>query len=354
MKEHNYFFKLSAFQDWLIGHIKANPDWIQPAHYSNEILHLLSTPLPDLCISRPKERCYLGIDLPFDSDYVAYVWFDALINYISSLGYPDTGPAFSGYWDACTHLMAKDIIKTHLIYWPIMLKAVDLEPQKHSFVHGYWTGEGGIKMSKTIGNVVDPFKVIEGFGIDAFRYFLARTMGENESSMSYELIKKCYNHELANTISNGLYRTMKLASKEWGGAYPGVAEFSSEDGAFLDAVAAEAESVLAMAPSLGQVFYRARKVYEIGKMINNHFDKRAPWVLVKSGDPGEFNSCIMTCIEALRLMAEIACPIMPDTSMKALESLGVETRWDGYEVKPRVLRPGGSFTTPALLFQRQE
>lgn len=168
MKENNYFFKLSEYQEWLIDYIKTHPEWIQPTHYANEILHLLEEPLPDLCISRTKERCNLGVELPFDSNYVAYVWFDALINYISSIGYPEKQLNFDKYWGNSVHLMAKDIIKTHCIYWPIMLKAIGLEPQNRNYIHGYWTGEGGIKMSKTIGNVVDPFEIIEEYGADAF------------------------------------------------------------------------------------------------------------------------------------------------------------------------------------------
>ena len=353
MKESNYFFSLSTFQDWLIDHIKSNPDWIQPRHYCNEILNLLKEPLPDLCISRPKERCSLGIDLPFDGDYVAYVWFDALINYISSLGYPDEDTSFHEYWDTCTHLMAKDILKTHCIYWPIMLKSIGLEPQHRSYIHGYWTGEGGIKMSKTIGNVVDPHSVIEMFGVDPFRYFLARTMGENESSISYDLIKGCYNSELTNTISNGLYRTMTLASKEFSGVYPEVQKFREDDEVFLSSVAEEARNVSSEPPSLGQINSRARKTFEIGKMINLHFDKSAPWILVKAEDRNDFNSCILSCIEALRLMAEVAYPIIPDSSEKILKSLGISARWSNYEVIPRLIKAGDSFDPPFVLFQRK-
>lgn len=354
MKESNYFFTLSVYQEWLIDYIQSHPDWIQPKHYSNEILRLLEEPLPDLCISRTKERCSLGIDLPFDNNYVAYVWFDALINYISSLGYPDIQPPFFDYWETSTHLMAKDIIKTHCIYWPIILKAIGLEPQRHNFVHGYWTGEGGIKMSKTIGNVVDPFQVIEIYGIDPFRYFLARTMGENESSMSYDLIKNCYNSELANTISNGLYRTMKLANKAFNGIYPEVVEFRDEDKLFLQTIVEEAQNVMSDELSLNQINNRARKVFEIGKLINAFFDKSTPWILVNEENPNIFNSCIMTCIEALRIMAEVAYPIIPETSEKILKSLGVETKWDNYEIKSHLLHAGGQFASPFILFQRKE
>lgn len=354
MKETNYFFKLSNYQDWLIDYIKNHPDWIQPKHYANEILHLLEEPLPDLCISRTKERCTLGVELPFDTDYVAYVWFDALINYISNLGYPDNKTTFLDYWGTSTHLMAKDIIKTHCIYWPIMLKAIGIEPQHRNFIHGYWTGAAGIKMSKSIGNVVDPFRVIEMYGVDPFRYFLARTMGETDSSMSYELIKNCYNYELVNTISNGLYRTIKLANKVFDGVYPNVSEFSDEDLLFLDTVFDEAKSILMQQPSLNQIYNRAQKVYDIAKLINLHFDKRAPWILANHINKNEFNSCIMTCLEALRIMAETAYPIIPTTSEKILSSLGIKPQWDNYKLKKHVLQQDKAFAKPHILFQRKE
>lgn len=355
MKESNYFFTLSAYQDWLIDYINKHPEWIQPEHYRNEILHLLDEPLPDLCISRTKARCWHGIELPFDKDYVAYVWFDALINYISSLGYPDTEPPFADYWNTCTHLMAKDIIKTHCIYWPIMLKAIGLEPQYNNYVHGYWTGEGGIKMSKTIGNVIDPYKVVEMFGVDPFRYFLARVMGDNESSMSYQIVKNCYNFELTNNISNALYRTMKLAYKQFKGIYPDVISFRAEDEAFLESVKEEVAIIISKSPSLSHINERAGKLYEMGKMVNLYFDKCAPWILVKEENQDNFNSCIMTCIEALRLIMEVAYPIMPRTSDRVLKSLGIEAEWrKNYEVKAHALKLGTQFEEPFILFQRLE
>jgi len=355
MNESNYFFKLSVFQDWLIDFINKNPDWIKPERYRIEVLHLLEEPLPDLCISRPKERCWHGIELPFDKDFVAYVWFDALINYISSIGYPQIDDKFEKYWASCTHLMAKDIIKTHCIYWPIMLKAIGLEPQHSNFIHGYWTGANGIKMSKTIGNVVDPYRVIEMFGVDTFRYFLARTMGNNEASMSYDIIKNCYNVELANIISNGLYRIMKLAHKEYKGILPSVENFNSEDDAFLNMIVEKITCVISKEITLGRIFELANIVIDIGRAINSHFDKRSPWVTVKADDKSDFNSCIISCIEASRLLAETAYPIIPETAEKILNSFGIKDDWcKNYVVKAHSFIAGDSFEPPFILFQRME
>lgn len=354
MKEVNYFFRLSVYQDWLIDFIRSHPDWIQPEHFQSELLHMLEEPLPDLCISRPKSRCKLGIELPFDSDYVTYVWFDALINYISSLAY-STSEARMEYWDNSIHLMAKDIIKTHCIYWPIMLKAIGLEPQTKNLVHGYWTGEGGIKMSKTIGNVVDPYQVIRQFGVDPFRYFLARTMGENESSMSYALIKNCYNTEIVNSVCNAVYRTMKLANKTYHGVYPAVTAFEEKDETFIRELAAEASAIVGQAPSLRQIYQRASDIREFARKINGFFDRCAPWTLAKKESLDEFNSCILTCVEALRLMAEIAFPIIPETSLAILRSMGIGfDPENALEIKTRVICAGMTFEEPNILYQRMD
>ncbi len=170
IEEKNYFFKMSKYQDWLIKHIKDNPDFIRPERYRNEVLAFLREPLEDLCISRPKTRLKWGITLPFDENYVTYVWFDALINYITAVDYPQ-GNKFKKFWPVAEHLIAKDILKPHGIYWPTMLKSAGIEPYRHLNVHGYWNVEQS-KMSKSLGNVVRPLDLKDKYGLDAFRYFL--------------------------------------------------------------------------------------------------------------------------------------------------------------------------------------
>ena len=174
IKESNYFFKMSRYQDWLIDYIKDNQGFIRPERYKNEVLSFLKEPLEDLCISRPKTRLKWGITLPFDNNYVTYVWFDALLNYISALGYPDD-ELFKNLWPSAQHLIAKDILKPHGIYWPIMLKAAGIPVYKHLNVHGYWNVDQS-KMSKSIGNVVEPLQLTNIYGLDAFRFFLMREM----------------------------------------------------------------------------------------------------------------------------------------------------------------------------------
>ncbi|MEN8690965.1 MAG: methionine--tRNA ligase, partial [Desulfobacterales bacterium] len=165
IKESNYFFKMSRYQDWLIDHINGHPDFIRPERYRNEVLAFLREPLEDLCISRPKSRLKWGITLPFDDKYVTYVWFDALLNYVSALGYPD-GDLFRKFWPVAQHIVAKDILKPHGIYWPIMLKAAGIEVYNHLNVHGYWNVEQS-KMSKSLGNVVEPLELKNIYGLDA-------------------------------------------------------------------------------------------------------------------------------------------------------------------------------------------
>ncbi|MDL2260563.1 methionine--tRNA ligase, partial [Deltaproteobacteria bacterium OttesenSCG-928-K17] len=199
--EENYFFRMSNYQDWLIDHIKKNPDFVRPERYRNEVLGLLRDPLDDLCISRPKSRLTWGIDMPFDDKFVTYVWFDALISYISSMGWPDDA-GFGDWWGTAQHFIAKDILKPHAIFWPTMLKSAGLPIYKHLNVHGYWQ-MGQAKMGKSVGNVVDALGLADTYGVDAFRYFLARDMvfGLDSEFIEDALVGR-YNADLANDLGN--------------------------------------------------------------------------------------------------------------------------------------------------------
>ncbi|RUM39927.1 MAG: methionine--tRNA ligase, partial [Desulfobulbus sp.] len=221
ISEQNYFFRMSRYQDQLIDHIKENPDYITPERYRNEVLSFLSEPLEDLCISRPTTRLTWGIPLPFDEKFVTYVWFDALINYLTGIGYPD-GPDFARYWSAAEHVIAKDILKPHAIYWPTMILAMGLSPYKRLHVHGYWNVDE-TKMSKSIGNVIRPAELVQEYGVDTVRYFLLREMSFGlDSSFSGEAIVGRRNSDLANDLGNLFSRTLTMIGKYEDGRVPGL------------------------------------------------------------------------------------------------------------------------------------
>ncbi len=209
IKEKNYFFRMSKYQAWLVKHLEDNPGFIQPERYRNEVLGFLREPLQDLSISRPKARLQWGIPLPFDDQYVTYVWFDALINYYSAVSDPDN-PKTRGLWEHVEHLIGKDILKPHGVYWPTMLKAAGIPLYRRLNVHGYWSLGGG-KMSKSIGNVVEAFQLTDKYGHDAFRYFLLREMNFGlDATFSEEAFVGRLNADLANDLGNLVSRATTL------------------------------------------------------------------------------------------------------------------------------------------------
>jgi len=227
ISESNYFFRMSKYQEWLIDHIEKNPDFITPERYKNEVLSFLSEPLEDLCISRPKSRLDWGIPLPFDAGFVTYVWFDALINYLTGIGYPD-GEEFNHYWSVAEHIIAKDILKPHAIYWPTMLRALGLAPYKRLHVHGYWNINEA-KMSKSIGNVVRPETLRQDFGVDTLRYFLLREMSFGlDASFSDETIIARQNSDLANDLGNLFSRSLTMINKFAKGTVPAPADLEPQ------------------------------------------------------------------------------------------------------------------------------
>ena len=269
LKEKNYFFKMSKYQEKLISHIENNSKFIQPVHRKNEVLGFLKSPLNDLCISRPKSRLNWGIELPFDSDYVTYVWFDALINYVSALGFDSDEKKYNTYWPANLHLIGKDILTTHSVFWPTMLLSAGIKLPETIFAHGWWLNDQS-KMSKSVGNVVDPLQLIKSYGVDPVRFYLMKEMvlGQ-DSNFSIESFIKCYNNDLANDFGNLLSRVSNLINKFYNGILV-EGEDLSEDGKIVKGCAIETIDKVSMLMDEMKIDDAIDSVFLLIKNVNKY------------------------------------------------------------------------------------
>lgn len=356
--EKNYFFKMSKYQDWLVEHINENPDFIRPERYRNEVLSLLkSGELEDLCISRPKSRLEWGIELPFDKDFVTYVWFDALINYITALEYPE-GDNFKKFWPKANHLVAKDILKPHAIFWPTMLKAAEIEPYQHLNVHGYWLIKD-TKMSKSLGNVVSPLEMAEKYGVNAFRYFLLREMVfGNDSSFSEEALVGRLNADLANDLGNLFSRTLSMTHKYFDGKVPAQGEEAEE--------CCEIKSLGRKAMAEFQNNFMDAKfsrglegLWELVRGLNKYIDVTQPWTLYKEENMDRLGTVMYVLLENMRKIAVHLWPVMPEASEKMLEQLGIKFAPEKVNLQGEVdvwglLDPGTEVAKKSNLFPRVE
>ncbi len=320
IEEKNYFFKMSKYQDWLIDHIQKNPEFIRPERYRNEALAFLRDPLEDLCISRPKTRLEWGITLPFDEKYVTYVWFDALINYVTALGYPD-GENFKKFWPVAEHLIAKDILKPHGIYWPTMLKSAGIEPYQHLNVHGYWNSDQS-KMSKSLGNIVRPLDLKDKYGLDAFRYFLLRDMVFGlDSNFSEEAFVQRLNSDLANDLGNLVSRTITMAIKYCDGKVPDVSAHH-QDSTLRQSVLKTVGDVEASFQDMS-LHKALMAIWEFISIANKYIVENEPWTLGKDPANREKLTAIMyNLLVALQEIAVLISPFMPQTAEKILKQIG--------------------------------
>jgi methionyl-tRNA synthetase len=331
--ESNYFFKMSEHFEWLAGHIEANPDFIRPERYKNEALAMLreESGLGDLCISRPKERLEWGIELPFDTNYVCYVWFDALINYLTGAGYPD-GPKFSERWASAQHFVAKDILKPHAIFWPIMLRAIGLEPYRHLNVHGYWNVDAR-KVSKSLGNMISPLAMQEQYGFEAFRFFLLRDMVFGlDSNFSEEALVARVNSDLANNLGNLVSRTLNMTARYAGACVPACGPTEALEDEVAAAVPVAAGKV-AQHMQRCEIHRALEAIFEFVDVVNRYLEQRAPWKAAKQeGTEQLVATTLYTSCEALRCIALLLAPFLPATSATILERLGLAGALDGAHI----------------------
>ena len=323
LEEENYFFKMGQYREWLMDHIETHPGFIFPETRRNEVLGFLRQGLGDLCISRPKSRLGWGIPLPFDEEYVTYVWFDALLNYVSAVRggeRPDDGVE---WWPATLHLIGKDIVTTHCVYWPTMLKAAGLELPERIAAHGWWLVEEE-KMSKSRGNVVQPLDLAERYGVDAFRYFLMREMsvGQDRSFSEVDMVSR-YNSDLANDLGNALNRVTKMVGRYREGVLRNPGPLADEPEAAMQEACREAPArvrgyVEALAP--GDAVDAA---LELVRATNRYLERREPWQLAKDEEQGDLLDAVLyTSAETLRIAAVLLSPVMPRKTAEMLTQLG--------------------------------
>ncbi|MDP1852747.1 MAG: methionine--tRNA ligase [Candidatus Omnitrophota bacterium] len=337
ISETNFFFKLSKYQDWLIDYFKAHPDFVLPSFRYNEALSfIMQNKLEDLCISRPKSRMNWGIEVPFSKEHVTYVWFDALLNYISAVGFENDQNKFKKFWPADVHFIGKDILRQHAIYWPIMLKALDLELPGRIIAHGWWLiGERHEKMSKSKGNVVDPIEMVEKFGVDSYRYFLLRDVPFGlDGTFSESSIIKRYNSDLANDLGNLVYRTLTMVDKYYSGNIPPclnlahnalirkkLKELPQRIGQYMEN--------LEFSSSLGAI-------WEVINLANKHVEETKPWNLAKENKHDELKDFIALLVEVIRGVAEELAPFMPETAEKIKAQFLADKAIKGAPLFPRI------------------
>ncbi|HHS49959.1 MAG TPA: methionine--tRNA ligase [candidate division Zixibacteria bacterium] len=323
LSEKNYFFRMSKHQDWLIEHIEKNPHFIRPESRRNEILGFLRQPLNDLCISRPKDRLSWGIELPFDKDFVCYVWFDALMNYVTAIGWPERKPNFEYHWPADVHLMAKDIITTHAVYWPTMLHALGIEPPRTVFSHGWWMVEE-VKMGKSMGNAVPIPKLLKLIGRDALRYFLIRdSVISSDSQFTFEGLIRRINTDLANDLGNLTSRVLGLIHQNFDGVVPVPGKATEDEIALKNTAIAAAETLRDEVMD----FRLSRGLEAVNGLVsetNRYLENTAPWNLAKQGDWERLETVLYNAAEALRVASILLWPVMPDACDEIRKRLGIE------------------------------
>jgi methionyl-tRNA synthetase len=352
--EHNYFFRMSAYQEWLVAYIQEHDDFIQPVSRRNEVLGFLRQPLGDLCISRPVSRLSWGIPLPFDAEYVTYVWFDALLNYVTAAGYGVDAARFEEQWPQTIHLIGKDILTTHSVYWPAMLKAARLPLPKTIFAHGWWVVDGK-KMGKSLGNAVKPLDLAQIYGADAFRYFLMRDMvlGQ-DADFDPERIAARYQADLANNLGNLLHRLVNMTTRYCGGVIPEPNGGTLAEAALREKVEALSQQVFDLVDGFA-VHAALEAVMDTLGTTNQYVEQAAPWKQAAAGNNGQVRTALYAASEALRICSVLLFPVLPEKALEVWRRLGWQPgellheglAWGG-------LKPGSAVAGGEPLFPRIE
>ena len=350
VREPSYFFRLSKWQGWLLDFYRDNPDFIAPASRRNEVMRFVEGGLQDLSISRTSFTW--GIPVPGDPAHVMYVWLDALTNYITAAGYPDTAAERWRFWPADVHVVGKDIVRFHAIYWPAFLQAAGLEPPRRVFAHGWWTNEGQ-KISKSLGNVIDPVSLVEEYGLDPVRYFLLREVPfGNDGDFARAALIGRLNGELADTLGNLANRTLSLIQRNCGGALPAPAGAAEGDAELLAGLGSLPGRVGAHVER--QEFHLALEaILAEARGANGYITLQAPWALKKT-DPVRMAVVLRHLHTALRVFATVLQPFMPGTMSAMLDQLGVPAEGRGLDALAVPLPEGTVLPPPAPLFRKVE
>ncbi len=349
--EENYYFKLSQYQPWLIEHIKSHPDFIIPSFRAKQVLEFLKEPLNDLCISRPKSRLTWGIELPFDNNFVTYVWFDALTNYYSAV-------ADKNLWPADVHVIGKDILSPpHAVYWPCMLKALNIDPPKQLLVHGWWTVDSK-KASKSEGNANDTLNLIQSHGADAFRYYLSREMVVGQDAdFSHKTFGDRYKADLANNLGNLVNRLLNMVGRNYAGSIPAPSADEELEKSLRDLWTVTQKKYFDSFASY-QISHALESLWVFVSAMNAFIETRAPWKLAKSTDPQDkarLDSCLAYVAEGLRLVGTVLLPIMPDSAAKLLVNIGqpVPAHFEG-QLNWSTICTGRKVSEKCILFPQNE